>query len=86
MCSKVLIIRTTYIFQQFPLPQGKVSGGTFSINRMIYQRGSRHIYDYWASSGATGWSFREILKYFRRSEDISVPELARSSKALINLK
>lgn len=65
--------------RQFPLPQGKVSGGTFSINRMIYQRGSRHIYDYWASSGATGWSFREILKYFRRSEDISVPELARST-------
>ncbi|XP_048765520.1 L-sorbose 1-dehydrogenase-like [Ostrea edulis] len=65
--------------RQFPLPQGKVSGGTFSINKMIYQRGSRHIYDYWASSGASGWSFREILKYFRRSEDIAVPELARST-------
>ncbi|XP_062583604.1 L-sorbose 1-dehydrogenase-like [Saccostrea cucullata] len=68
-----------YNNRQFPLPQGKVSGGTFSINKMIYQRGSRHIYDYWASSGASGWSFREILKYFRRSEDIAVPELARST-------
>ncbi|KAK3098506.1 hypothetical protein FSP39_020172 [Pinctada imbricata] len=65
--------------RRIPLPQGKVSGGSFSINGLIYQRGSRHIYDAWEAMGATGWGFKDILKYFRRSEDISVPELMKST-------
>ena len=51
------------------LPRGKVIGGSGSINAMIYVRGNRADYDGWAAGGATGWSYDEVLPYFKRSED-----------------
>ncbi|MEU0404510.1 GMC family oxidoreductase N-terminal domain-containing protein, partial [Streptomyces sp. NPDC006197] len=51
------------------LPRGKVFGGCSSINAMIYIRGSRADYDGWAAAGATGWSYDEVLPYFKRAED-----------------
>ncbi len=51
------------------LPRGKVLGGSGSINAMIYVRGNRADYDEWAAGGAEGWSYDEVLPYFRRSED-----------------
>ena len=51
------------------LPRGKVLGGSGSINAMIYVRGNRADYDGWAGGGADGWSYDEVLPYFRRSED-----------------
>jgi choline dehydrogenase-like flavoprotein len=52
------------------LPRGKVLGGCSSMNAMIYIRGHRADYDGWASEfGATGWSYDEVLPYFKRSED-----------------
>ncbi|MEU2062811.1 GMC family oxidoreductase N-terminal domain-containing protein [Streptomyces sp. NPDC013455] len=51
------------------LPRGKVFGGTSSMNAMIYIRGNRADYDGWAAAGATGWSYDEVLPYFRRAED-----------------
>jgi choline dehydrogenase-like flavoprotein len=51
------------------LPRGKMVGGCGSINAMIYLRGHRVDYDDWAANGATGWSFDEVLPYFKRSED-----------------
>ncbi|MBA8826127.1 choline dehydrogenase-like flavoprotein [Saccharopolyspora lacisalsi] len=51
------------------LPRGKVFGGCSSMNAMIYMRGNRADYDDWAAAGATGWSYSEVLPYFRRSED-----------------
>jgi choline dehydrogenase-like flavoprotein len=51
------------------LPRGKVVGGSGSINAMIYVRGNRADYDEWAAGGADGWSYDEILPYYKRSED-----------------
>lgn len=51
------------------LPRGKLIGGCSSINAMIYIRGNRADYDEWADGGAEGWSYDEVLPYFRRSED-----------------
>ncbi len=51
------------------LPRGRVIGGSGSINAMIYLRGHRADFDEWAASGCTGWSYDEVLPYFKRSED-----------------
>jgi choline dehydrogenase len=51
------------------LPRGRVIGGSSSINAMIYLRGNRTDFDDWAASGCEGWSYEEVLPYFKRSED-----------------
>jgi len=48
--------------------RGKVIGGSSSINAMAYVRGNRGDYDRWARSGCAGWSYDEVLPYFRRQE------------------
>ncbi|GAB3658640.1 GMC family oxidoreductase [Ramlibacter alkalitolerans] len=50
------------------VPRGKVLGGSSSINAMIYARGHRADYDAWAAERNAGWSFDEVLPYFRRAE------------------
>ncbi len=49
-------------------PRGKALGGSSSINGMMYIRGHRNDYDGWAAQGNAGWSFDEVLPYFRKSE------------------
>jgi choline dehydrogenase len=49
-------------------PRGKVLGGSSAINGLLYIRGQRADYDDWAALGAAGWSYREVLPYFKRSE------------------
>jgi len=48
--------------------RGKVVGGSSSVNAMAYVRGHRADYDRWAENGASGWSYSEVLPYFRRQE------------------
>jgi choline dehydrogenase-like flavoprotein len=50
------------------LPRGKVLGGSSSTNAMVYIRGNPKDFDDWASQGAVGWSYRELLPYFIKSE------------------
>lgn len=54
--------------RRFSLPQGRVLGGSSSINGLNYNRGQSADYDQWAALGNAGWSYEEVLPYFRRSE------------------
>jgi len=49
--------------------RGRVLGGCSSINAMIYMRGQKSDYDHWAALGNKGWSWDEVLPYFKRNED-----------------
>lgn len=50
------------------MPQGKVLGGSSSINGMVYNRGQRADFDHWAQMGNRGWGYDDLLPYFNRSE------------------
>jgi len=49
-------------------PRGRVLGGSSSINGMVYIRGHPHDYDGWADGGLPGWSYADVLPYFKRAE------------------
>jgi choline dehydrogenase len=50
-------------------PRGRVLGGSSSINGLIYVRGQPEDFDHWAQLGNRGWSFDDVLPYFRRAEN-----------------
>ncbi|MDB5970150.1 MAG: hypothetical protein JWQ90_2600 [Hydrocarboniphaga sp.] len=59
--------------RRFIWSAGKLLGGGSSINGQVYIRGTRRDYDRWVELGANGWSFDEVLPWFRRSEDWAGP-------------
>jgi choline dehydrogenase len=52
-------------------PRGRVLGGSSSLNAMVYVRGHALDYDRWVEQGAAGWSYADVLPYFRRAETFS---------------
>ncbi|MGB5412369.1 MAG: GMC family oxidoreductase N-terminal domain-containing protein, partial [Woeseiaceae bacterium] len=50
-------------------PRGRVLGGSSSVNAMVYIRGTPADYDRWAEAGASGWSYQDVLPFFKRSQD-----------------
>jgi len=71
--------------RRVPVPRGKMLGGSSGINYMMYVRGNPGDFDAWAEGGATGWSYAEVLPYFKKSEglapsrDIMVDEAAHNT-------
>jgi choline dehydrogenase-like flavoprotein len=55
--------------RQIIQPRGKVLGGSSSINGLLYIRGQAEDFDHWRQLGNAGWSFADVLPYFRRAED-----------------
>jgi choline dehydrogenase len=54
--------------RRIPLPQGRTLGGSSSINGLVYNRGQREDFDGWVEASSPGWSYEEVLPYFKRNE------------------
>ena len=55
--------------REIPIPRGKLLGGSSAINGLVYVRGNKLDYDTWAQMGNTGWSYDDVLPYFKKAEN-----------------
>ncbi|OGE52901.1 hypothetical protein PENARI_c009G11582 [Penicillium arizonense] len=62
--------------RSLPWPRGRVLGGTSALNFMAWNRGHRDDYDAWATLGNLGWGWKDLLPFFRRSENFHPPSAA----------
>ena len=62
------------------LHRGKAIGGSSVLNGMLYVRGDKDDYDNWAKAGNNGWSYEDVLPYFKKSMDQQDLNLARNTK------
>jgi choline dehydrogenase len=57
--------------RRIPIPRGKLLGGSSSINGMVFVRGQSHDFDHWAQLGNRGWSYQDVLPFFKKMESYS---------------
>ena len=67
-------------FQQLPWPRGKGLGGSSLLNFFMYIRGNKRDYDQWEAQGAKGWSWKDVLPYFLKSEGNTDDEIYAAGK------
>ena len=68
--------------RRVPVPRGKMLGGSSGINYLAYVRGHPGDFDSWAEGGAVGWSYADVLPYFRKSEGLTAcDEIAIDAEA-----
>ena len=79
-CDKLLPDSTklSALFQRSYWARGRVLGGSSTLNYMQYVRGNRRDYDQWAEQGNEGWSYKDVLPYFIKSEDNYDEDLVKS--------
>jgi len=76
--SEDQIISSTLQGRSVNWPRGKALGGSSTINGVVYARGNKKDYDSWQEQGNDGWSFEDVLPYFKKSEDNRIEELTNS--------
>ena len=59
--------------RRIPIPQGRTLGGSTSINGLVFNRGQRADFDLWSARGNAGWSYADVLPYFKRLERLIGP-------------
>ncbi|XP_068085640.1 glucose dehydrogenase [FAD, quinone] [Anabrus simplex] len=64
--------------RQMDYPSGRGVGGSTLINYMFYVRGNSKDYDNWEEMGNPGWGYEDVLSYFKKIEDLQIPELRDS--------
>lgn len=57
--------------RKVPVPRGRMLGGSSSLNYRVYVRGNPGDFDGWSKRGALGWSYAEVLPYFKKSEGLT---------------
>lgn len=61
--------QTNALNRVIPMTRGKVVGGSSSVNGMLFVRGNRQNFDDWAADGCPGWSYDDVLPFFKKMED-----------------
>lgn len=73
--------------RRLPYPSGRVLGGCSSINGMLYVRGQPLDYDKWSQLGNRGWSYQDVLPYFKKSEHYEgLGDHSRGDAGLLNVR
>lgn len=69
-----VLLTENFPFQQLTWPAGRALGGSTILSGALHVRGNKKDYDDWAAMGAEGWSYKDVLPYFKKLEGNRDPE------------